>query len=373
MIIYWSSLILPAILFIFTGMLKTKYPRELTDEKNNYGKKTPLIMVLLIFGYYTFWACANNGIDDIWVYLYSFDEMVTDNLSVKSIFQSDEKGKLFLCYKYLFKEHISDDPQLWLTSIEVFCGLIISIVVYRYSENAYLSAFYFIASGFFNAWPLNGLRQYVAMVLVLAATKFMVEKKLIPFLLIFAVAILIHSTALIFIPLFFIAREKPWSKRIWMYIILTLIVVFFIDNFTNLLESGLEGTEYEGGTAQFAEDDGANPIRTIVACVPVGIAILYRKKIEEMDNPYIFAWVNFATAAVGMLLVANLTSGILVGRFASYASIYNILLYPILLTKVVDKKYRFLVTTCFMAFFVWYFYIECGGSVYSSEFTGWIE
>ncbi|MDE6020500.1 MAG: EpsG family protein, partial [Ruminococcus sp.] len=370
---YWSSLILPLVMFVFTGMYKTKYRRELVDDKDVIGRNTPIIIILIMFGYYAFWACANNAVGDIGGYLQGFDNLSVNSSSVKSIFQGDSKGKLFALYRLLFKKYISTDAQLWLTSIQVFCGLVLSIVIYKYSENAYISAFYFIASGYFTSWPLNGLRQYVAMILVFAATKLMVENKLLPFILIFTVAVMIHSTALIFVPLYLIAREKPWSKRIWIYIIFTLVVVFFIDNFTNLLESGLEGTEYEGGTVQFEHDDGANPIRTLVACVPVGIAILYRKKIEEMNNPYIFAWVNFSTAAVGMLLVANLTSGILIGRFASYASIYHLLLYPVLFTKVIDKKYRPVLFMLFAALFVLYFKTECGDMVYSSDLTGYIK
>lgn len=46
----------------------------------------------------------------------------------------------------------------------------------------------------------------------------------------------------------------------------------FVDQFTDLLEFGLKETNYSEATKQFSEDDGVNPVTTLLYAIPVIIA-----------------------------------------------------------------------------------------------------
>ena len=55
---------------------------------------------------------------------------------------------------------------------------IILVTIYRkYSTNYLLSIFLFIASTDYLSWMFNGVRQFAAVTIIFASTKFMLEKK----------------------------------------------------------------------------------------------------------------------------------------------------------------------------------------------------
>lgn len=124
-----------------------------------------------------------------------------------------------------------------------FCVLasiqaIILVTIYRkYSTNYLLSIFLFIASTDYLSWMFNGVRQFAAVTIIFASTKFMLEKKWVPTILMILLASTMHQSALVMIPIVIIVQGKAWNKRTILFLSAALVAVTFVNQFTSILDA----------------------------------------------------------------------------------------------------------------------------------------
>lgn len=67
-------------------------------------------------------------------------------------------------------------------------------------------------------------------------------------------------------------------------------------------------------------DDGMNPIRALINAVPMILAWLFRRKLVWENDSVINLCINMSVIAMGVSLIAVVTSGIMVGRMPIYTS-----------------------------------------------------
>ena len=127
-----------------------------------------------------------------------------------------------------------------------FCVLasiqaIILVTIYRkYSTNYLLSIFLFIASTDYLSWMFNGVRQFAAVTIIFASTKFMLEKKWVPTILMILLASTMHQSALVMIPIVIIVQGKAWNKRTILFLSAALVAVTFVNQFTSILDNSMQ-------------------------------------------------------------------------------------------------------------------------------------
>ena len=102
--------------------------------------------------------------------------------------------------------------------------------IFRYSKNVPLSLLIFISLGCYY-FMLNGMRQSVAIAVFFFSIRFIEEKKLKKFLLCILFAFSFHSSALLYIPVYWLSRKHISNKWIvgvsfFLYIIYPLISSF---------------------------------------------------------------------------------------------------------------------------------------------------
>ena len=324
-----------------------------------------------------FWALVSMALMVIFVgqrseygdtaaYINAF-EHASPNLTFNDLFGAtgvDSPG--FNLLMVLFKKYVSTDYNAWFTFLAIFqAGAVVSLY-YRYSCNYFMSIYLFIASTSFT-WMFNGIRQFTSVCLIFYFINFVFDRKLVLFAIVLYLACSIHDTAILWVPIFFIVRFKPFSKQIWFFVILTIIAFFFITEFTSLLDSSLEGTQYEGygdtminydpnGTG--VADDGVNPIRAVVSAITPAIALWRWKYIKERTNPIIDTCINLGTAAAGVNLLGVVTSGILVGRIPIYYTPVNFIVLPWLMKYAFNKKLQKVFLIALYAFYFLFFLYE---------------
>ena len=114
--------------------------------------------------------------------------------------------------EYLLLSLTSDYFWLFFVTalIVVYCYL---TIIKKYSVNYWFSVFLFITLGVYTFF-FNGLRQGLAMAIFALALPYLLEKRLIPYLIICFLASLFHLTALFMIPFYFLVnlRIKPFYK-----------------------------------------------------------------------------------------------------------------------------------------------------------------
>ena len=119
------------------------------------------------------------------------------------------------------------------------------------------------------------------------------EKKWFKYFLVVFIAYNIHDSSLLMIPFYFVVQSKPWSKRVWLFIAAALIAVAFSEPFMNTMNVVLEDTSLSESMSFALEDEGGSSIiRFFVAAVPVGLAFIKRKEIEEKTTPFIDICIN---------------------------------------------------------------------------------
>lgn len=69
-----------------------------------------------------------------------------------------------------------------------------------------------------------------------------------------------HASSLFMIPVIFIVQGKAWNKKSILCILVCIASLFFVDRFTDILDSALSATQYSGMVSDWEEwqDDGTN-------------------------------------------------------------------------------------------------------------------
>ena len=341
--------------------------RNLTDD--NKPNKS---IAFVVFAYIIFWAGMRNSFIDTFAYKQTFEWISWEHLSTLDFSFNSGWGFDFLTI--IFKHLISKDSQHWLMFVAIVSGLCIGITFYKYSHNYFYSVFLFLATTNFT-WLMNGIRQFLAVAIIFAATPLIKENKWFKFLLIVLLASTFHGTALLMLPVFFFVRSKPWTSRTMLLFAGVLFVLFFTSSFTNILEEIFAETQYENIGDKILNDDGVNPIRVLVFSVTTILAFFARNHLPK-DDIIVNIFVNMSLVTSGLYLIAMATSGILLGRLPIYTQLYQYMLLPYLIDKYFEKKTKNLVYFLSIVLFLFYFKISIDGFAatnrfyYSSDLTG---
>lgn len=381
MVIYYSILIYTCLISFVGCMVYSKNKQRQasgqyirTREIEVSEKSISLFFALISFALLVYFVGMRTSYVDTAAYIRMFKSTPADFSVLKSMFKEDYDGIGFNFLMIAFKKYISKDFTDWFLFLAIFQAGAIVKLYQKYSCNFFMSAFLFITSVTFT-WMMNGIRQFTAVCLILYFFEYVINKKTIKVLIIILLAATIHTTAILWIPVYFIVHFKPWSKEIWICVFLTLVVVFGIDYFTDLLDSTAEGTSYEGiGTGLMnyneGEDDGVNIIRVAIHAVPAAIALLFRKQLEGKTTKVIDICLNMCVVGVGVYLLGVVTSGIMVGRIPIYFTLVNFILLPWLLENAFEKNMKFVMKiACYSLYFVYFYYVMViqGSGVYRSS------
>lgn len=368
MIVYYSIFAFTCIISLFGCFIQKRksisyanMSREV-DDTIKREKSIGLFFALVSFSLLVYFVGMRSSYSDTDLYISRFNNISTD-INMIDIFNGDYENKGFTAIMYFIRKYISQDYTVYLFLLSVFNAGAIVKIYYKYSCNFFMSAFLFIASTDFT-WMMNGIRQFLAVTLILYFFEYIIEKKTIRFLIVILIAMSIHSTAVLWIPIYLIVHFKPWSKQIWICIILTMTVFFCVTQFTNLLDSALEDTEYAGSGYALTHytnddgtvDDGVSIIRVLVSAVPAIIALWRKKYVEEKADSVINICINLSVASVGVYILGVVTSGILVGRVPIYFTLLNFVLLPWLLENTFSGKTKTLIKILCYAFYCIYFY-----------------
>lgn len=307
------------------------------------------------------WMAGNRGwFADTPVYINNFRRMPSSISAIPAYIATviDDQG--FYGLSALIKVLIGNDYVIYFTIIAFVQGISIIAIFRRYSPSYILSIFFFIISADYVGWMYNGIRQFTAATVMFAATALMLKKKYIPLLLVILFASTLHRSALIMIPLVLIAQGEAWNRKTLIFIVLTLLIITFVGEFTNILSSTLEDTQYGDVFTDiaFTSDDGTNPLRVVLYSMPAILAFVGRKIIREENNKLINFCTNMSIISMGLYVVSMFTSGIFIGRLPIYASLYGYILLPWEIQKVFTSESKRVVYIGLIGCYCIYYYYQ---------------
>lgn len=334
-LLLWIGLVA---LVAYSAKLKRK-ETVLGQETERYSLLFAVITFLPVF----LFVSVGEIRSDIWAYLDGYDKL---SPSISEVLQNwwNDKGPGFTLIEVLIKRVFGNNHDAFRIVFALIQSIPLILIYRKYSEDYVFSIFLFIAMKYYNGWMMNGLRQFVAACIIFAATPLLIKRKILPTLLVILLAMTIHVSAMMMIPIVLVVWFEPWKKGVLISFIVFVIALFVFVNNTDMLSEEI-----------LKQDNGANPIRFFISAIPVVIAFVGRKKIAADNNPLINICVNMAVFTMLIYFVATFTNGIGTGRLPIYTGVFNLILIPYLSTKVFDEKISKNIKVFFVIFYIAFF------------------
>ena len=233
----------------------------------------------------------------------------------------------------------------------ILAGIMMVLVIktiLEFSEHREMSLFLFVALYFYLA-SFNTVRQFLAIPIVLYATRYLVEKRPVPYMMCVLIASTFHYTALVMVPFYFVAniRFKRWVH----FVFLAAVFVFsffgqpIIAAILKLFPRYAVYFDYESGSAW---------CDMIVMAVCYVLLLMMNKRGKE--KPYYNLFVNAIVLGIAFSFMTRIN--LLFARIMPYFYIYSILVIPnsIRYSTVKNKK-ALTKGVCIIALAVYVYYL----------------
>ena len=313
------------------------------------------------------WMAGHRGyFADTSMYIKIYKTMPTNITDLPSYIANQSKDIGFAVISFLIKLIIGNDYLIYLMILATFQGISIVTLFRKYSTNYVLSLFLFVASTDYISWMYNGLRQFTAVSIILFATPFMLKRKYLYVAIFVLLASTMHQSALLMLPFVVIAQGEIWNKKTVLFITGILSAVFFVGQFTNILNDALSVTQYVNVVGDYTslEDDGTNPVRVVVYSVPAILSFIDRRSLRKENNPLINFCTNMSIITMGLYLLSMVTSGVYLGRLPIYSSLYGYILLPWEAENMFSGSTRrfvyFGIAFCYIAFYYYQMHFTWG-------------
>ncbi len=330
------------IVYMWSWLAKIYGKKDLIEPINSKPNSilvlVPLISLVFISGFRYMVGT------DYWTYtdIYYLTGL-SDN--VKDLMDSPDVG--FLIMTWLLNK-ITDDPQIMFFVTALITNAFVVRALYNYARPFELGMFLYICT--FNYYAsFNGVRQYMVAAIIFWAVQYLIEGNWKKYFSIVIIAATFHSSAIIMIPVYFLARRKAWTGLTVVIIFSFVGIALLYNKFLSIFIIFLQNTPY-GHYEEWLTNNsnGMNIIKIFVLLLPLLIAYLYRNQLRKLwpESDYI---VNLCI--IGFLFGLLATRDVIFARFNIYFGLYQLLLIPYF-TKIFDKKIN---TFVYFAILICYF------------------
>ena len=352
MTVFYTTLLSTFILGVFS---------RLTEKDNkNVGALFAFFAVII----FVLVSGLRKNIGDTEAYIHSYEQLA--NFAGLA---EDGKDKGFTIFS-LFLYNINSDPQFMIFVTSLITQVCILFGLCKYRSYFELEVYMYITCGIFLV-TMNGIRQALVGAILFLCTRLIIEGKFIPYAIISLILSSMHSSAIIMIPVYFVARQKAWSKNTFIIIVLSIVgFLFFYDIMPHVFDMMGDSSYTEYESLMMEEGQGSSLMRAIVNAVPVILAFIGRDKLKE-NWPESNIFINMSL--INLIFVTFALYNWIFARFQLYFQFYNIVLLPYIIKECFDdRKQRNLVYYLFiLAYFGFFYYEQVIGGVglgYRSKF-----
>ena len=324
---YWWLLIW---LIVAGGFLMVAMPKQPVKILGKTEYRWGWVPAIILASPYVIWAMNRSNFGDTEMYRKTFLEVPDAILQIPIYLSEHTKDKGFSVVMITFKSVIGNHDKLFFLFIAGFQMFCIVYFFRKYSKSFLLCMFMFVASTDYLSWMFNGMRQFIAVCIIILGFDFVLKKKYIPAVGIILLAATIHGSALLMIPIIFVIQGKAWNKRTLLMLAAILFAIAFIGQFTDVLDSMLAETQYSDMITNeiWTNDDGTNMFRVLFYSVPAILSLVGKRYVDAEDSPLINMCVNCAACTSFLYLLAAFSSGIYIGRLPIYTTLQGYVAVP---------------------------------------------
>ncbi|MEE0799892.1 MAG: EpsG family protein [Gemmiger sp.] len=356
---YWWLLIWLAVAGIALTMLFPKKAMLLPGQTSSVGQwGWPACIILALP--YVVWAMNRTNFGDTEVYRQIFADVPSNPVQLPEYLMGHTKDQGFSVLTCIVKIFVGQNDHFFFFLIAAFQMFCVIWFFRRYSNYFLLTFFMFVASTDYLSWMFNGIRQFIAVCIVLLSYKLILRKRYLPAILVILLAATIHGSALLMIPVIFAIQGKAWNKKTLLILGVILIATLFIDNFTSILDTVLAETQYSDMITNeiWTTDDGTNVFRILFYSIPAVIALVGKRYLDEADDPAMNIFANCAVVTSAFYILSGATSGIYIGRLPIYTTLPGYVVCPWLIDRMFTKDSARLVRFGLVAGYLAFFYYQ---------------
>lgn len=281
-------------------------------------------------------------------------------LGAKLVYPFDFENGYFLLTKICAFFSMSNTEFLFIIGIIIYIPVCIFIL--KYSEEPLISVLVYFAFGYFG-YSLGIFRQMISISIVLLGVKYIWECKVFKYIIVIAIAMLFHTTAIIMLPFYWVAKIKINNRIKWIFI----LEVFLLINARTVVMASMQFfPKYRGYIDGIYDTQGGS--YTMLILLNVILIFAYYKLNVHMnkENRLLNISVNALVMAI-FLQILGYSMGIF-GRIVPYYSIYLVILIPIVVNQYFKRN------RLFMHFFTIFglvsiFYVLTSGNTYLCPFV----
>ena len=340
------------IVFVLSILANTYSQYVFIESEDRYFKKANLIFTILIFFVlvllYTFRWC--NG-TDFYNYYLEFQKMKYAKWN--TLFEN--RDILFTLLTYYSYKIFDGNFIIYNFILGVLTYLPIVITIRKHSENFALSILLYIFMTLYFI-PYNTVRQGIACGLCFLAFSYVYDKQYIKSLFIMFIAMSIHSSAMIFIPIVLLSNRDSHSKEIYIGVFFLLIMFLglgtfwnYIIKFLNLIGQSKMASDYKDA---LSEGNGISYLRVVVIFIPVILSYIYYNVIKNKNKNNKIDFIINLSLFGAIFLLFGLKFAVL-ARISQYFEIYITLLYPYILNAFSKEEKRLLIFIIVIMYFLY--------------------
>ena len=246
---------------------------------------------------------------------------------------------------------LSDGYAAYLLLIALVAVSFYLIPILKLVPRYEVAIFVFISLGFYTFF-FNGARQGVAAAICFFAMPWLLERKAIPYFLTIAFATLFHKTALVALPLYFIAASRVGWRELLLIVAGAVFLSITLSSFAQLAAILID--EKYATYGQSGECGGEVKVAFLLG---QALLLLYFKKQVGHNNIFYGRLLNIyligLVPALASVISSLNPSGVL--RLTTYFSHTSILLWPMVFMSFRRFDNRAIVTSSFFIIAVAYF------------------
>lgn len=262
---------------------------------------------------------------DMQSYCYKYWRTLNEGWFSDEIFQGGRNFGFNWLLKF-FSTLSDGEFQVFLIAVAIFIEVVVAYLIYKYSPLPWLSFLVWNCMGFY-CFGFSAIKQSIAMGLIMIAFVGIMEEKPKQFALFTILAGLVHAPALIFIPAYFLSKQKFNLRTLIIYICGAIAV--FINK--NQIVKLMQDFYYEDGIIGNSADLGGR-FFLILLFIVAGFAL------KGFNGKYFSKVANLIVAAAVLQMFSGFEN--VFTRLTDYYLQFLIIFIPLAFADYKDEKLR---------------------------------
>ncbi len=225
------------------------------------------------------------------------------------------------------------------------------ITISKYSKHFLYAILLYV---FIGAWhgSFNGIRQYIAAAILFAGHRYIYDRKFWKYLLVILLAMCFHRTALIMLPVYFLAGRKITISNVITTMMLTVAMRYGYDFLFSIM-AFLKGSN-QSGYAYMQQE--VTILRILVAWAPVLIILLTGVLLNAFENDQGDEQFYFMLVIINAALMTATANSAYLARVGIYTEMYLAMAMPRMLKFFTYHSQRVFILITLALYFIYWFY-----------------